>query len=74
MAEKSSFSTEAFKLLREQSRPTLQDLIALRPSPKPGSKLDDTALTLLTVYIYARTTLGSEEHCIARAWIHGPGM
>lgn len=75
MTEETTFANEAWKLLRSKgSRPALQDLIALRPRPKPGSKLDETALTLLTVYIYARTTLGSEENRIVHAWVHGPGM
>ncbi len=68
MTEETTFANEAWKLLRSKgSRPTLQDLVALRPRPKPGSKLDESAVILLTVYIHARTTLGSEEHRIVYA-------
>ncbi len=71
MAEK-SFRSEAWKLFREQTNPTLQDLFALRPRPRPKSKLDKATVEALISWILESAPT-RERQRIIQNWIHGQG-
>ncbi len=75
MTEKSSsFPFQAWRLFRNKSKPTLQDLFALRPRPNPYSRLDASALAALVIHIFDCEPIGTDRSCIIESWVNGPGM
>ncbi len=69
-----AFATEAWRLVRQSQKLTLQDLLAVKPRPRPDSTMDALATTAVVFSIIFTTKTGSEEDDVLRKWLGRGGM